>query len=77
MNKQTKILIGIIVLLAFVLTYVLLIGPQFEKYMQEKQIQAQVDAVNTIIQIVNQQGYVVFGEGEEQIVLIKYEGEVG
>ena len=70
------IAISIIVILVLVILGIVVVKPQVEKYIVQKQVDAQIVVVNTIIQIVEQQGYVVLGEGEEQVALIKY-GEEG
>ena len=75
MNKFI-IAVGIIIVLVLVIFGIVVLKPQLEKYIEDKQVEAQINVVNIIMQIINEQGYVVLGEGEEQVILIKYvEGE--
>lgn len=73
MDKKFTVAIGIIILLVLILAYVLFIGPSINGYLVLKQIEAQKVAVNTIIGIVEQQGYVVLGEENKSIILVKYQ----
>jgi len=72
-DKKFAIAVFIIVVLAFILLYFVVVGPRIEGYVINKQINAQQSAVNAIIQVVEQQGYVVLGDEENQIVLVKYQ----
>ncbi|MBS3073136.1 hypothetical protein J4477_04855 [Candidatus Pacearchaeota archaeon] len=74
-DKKFLIAVVIIAILALVLVYVLLIGPKVQGYVVQKQISAQEVAVQTIIEIVNQQGYVVLGQGNDSVVLVRYNPE--
>jgi predicted Abi (CAAX) family protease len=73
--KDRKFLIAliIIVVLALALLYVALIGPKVQGYVVNKQIEAQQSTVDAIVSVVNQQGYVVLGEGEGQVILVPYQ----
>ncbi len=75
--KDRKFFIAaiIIVVLILVLVYVLLVGPKIQGYVVQKQVDAQQSAVQAIVQIVNQQGYVVLGQGNDSVVLVKYNPE--
>ena len=66
-----------IVVLALALIYVLLIEPKIQGYVVQKQVNAQEVTVQAIVQIVNQQGYVVLGQGNDSVVLVKYNPEQG
>lgn len=72
-DKKFTIAVAVIIILVLVIVGMFFVKPQLENYIIQKQIEAQVAAVNAIIDIVNQQGYVTLGEGETQIVLIKYQ----
>ncbi|MEK6873225.1 MAG: hypothetical protein AABW91_00080 [Nanoarchaeota archaeon] len=76
-DKKFLIAMVVIVVLALVLLYVLLIGPKIQGYVVQRQIDAQQVAVQTIVQVVNQQGYVVLGQGNDSIILVKYNPEQG
>ncbi|MFA6022751.1 MAG: hypothetical protein WC781_01545 [Candidatus Pacearchaeota archaeon] len=73
MDKKFAVAIGIIVVLALVLVYVLFIGPTIQGFVVQKQVAAQKIAVQTIMQVVNQQGYVVLGEGNDTMILVRYQ----
>ena len=66
-----------IVVLALALIYVLLIEPKIQGYVVQKQVNAQEVTVQAIVQIVNQQGYVVLGQGNDSVVLVKSNPEQG
>lgn len=70
--KDKKLLIALVVIaiLSVLLIYVLLIGPTLQNYLVKKELSAQQEVVKTIIQIVNDQGYVVLNEGNNSVVLI-------
>ena len=72
-DKKLVIAVLIIIVLALVLIYVLAVKPKVQGYVINKQIEAQKSAVDTIIQIVNQQGYVVLGPENNSIILVKYQ----
>lgn len=72
-DRKFLIAVGIIVVLALVLAYVTLIAPGIQGYIVKKQIDAQTITIQSIIQVVNQQGYVVLPDGNSSIVLVKYQ----
>ena len=72
-DRRFTIAVFIIILLVLLLVYVMIIGPKIQGYMVRSQIEAQKSAVNTIVQIVNQQGYIVLGDGDNAVVLVKYQ----
>lgn len=69
-DKKFIIALAIIVILALLLVYIVFIGPRLQGYLVQKQVDAQQDVVKTIIQIVNQQGYVVLNNENSSVVLI-------
>ncbi len=73
--KDTKFLVAliIIVVLAIALLYFTLVGPKLQGYIIAKQVQAQENIVNSILDLVNRQGYVSIGNGENSVILIKYQ----
>jgi len=70
-DKKFAIALIVIVVLVLVLVYLTLLGPKIQGYVVQEQIEAQQVAVNAIIQIVNQQGYVVLGQGDNAVVLVR------
>ena len=72
-DKKFVIALIVIVVLALALSYVVFIGPKIQGYLINKQTRAQENVVKTIVQIVDQQGYVVLGDGNDSVVLIKYQ----
>jgi len=58
--------------LAIALAYVAFIGPKIQGYIVAKQVEAQQNVVNAILDVVDQQGYVAIGDGENSVVLVKY-----
>ncbi|OIO41437.1 hypothetical protein COU56_04430 [Candidatus Pacearchaeota archaeon CG10_big_fil_rev_8_21_14_0_10_31_9] len=76
-DKKMVIATIAIVVLALALIYVLLIEPKIQGYVVQKQVNAQEVTVQAIVQIVNQQGYVVLGQGNDSVVLVKYNPEQG
>ena len=76
-DKKMVIAAIAIVVLALALIYVLLIEPKIQGYVVQKQVNAQEVTVQAIVQIVNQQGYVVLGQGNDSVVLVKYNPEQG
>ena len=71
-DRRLAIALFIIVVLAVALLYLTVISPKIEGYVISRELQAQENVVNTILEIVNQQGYVAIGEGENSVVLVKY-----
>jgi len=76
-DKKMVIATIAIVVLALALIYVLLIEPKIQGYVVQKQVNAQEVTVQAIVQIVNQQGYVVLGQGNDSVVLVKSNPEQG
>lgn len=74
-DKKFIVSIIIIVVLALTLCYVLFIGPTIQGYVAQRQVNAQEQTINLILDIVNENGYVVLGQGEEAVVLVKYTPE--
>jgi len=73
-DRRLTIAVVIIVLLALALVYLLFISPGINGYIVKKQIDAQQIAVDAIVQIVDQQGYVALTDSNNNsVVLIKYE----
>ena len=72
-DKRFGIALLIIVLLVIALAYVTFIGPKIQGYIVAKQIQAQENVVNTILDVVDKQGYIAIGDGENSVVLVKYD----
>jgi len=72
-DRRFAIAVGIIVVLAVALLYFVIVGPKIQGYIIAKQAQAQENVVNSLLQIVEQQGYVAIGEGENQVVLVRYD----
>ena len=75
-DKKFAIAIIIIILLAIALIYITLLGPRIQGYFVKKESKAQEQVINTIVQVVNQQGYVVLNTGTEQVILVKYQQPV-
>ena len=73
LDKKFMIAIGIIVILGVALLYVAVVGPKIQGYFDDKQIQAQAETVQAILQIVEQQGYVAIGDGADSVVLVRYQ----
>lgn len=72
-DKKFVIAVSVIVLLGVALLYITVVSPKIQGYVIDKQTQAQENTVNAILQIVDQQGYVAIGDGENSVVLIKYQ----
>ncbi len=70
-DVKFKVAIGVIVILTLALLTVVVIAPSFQGYVINKQIESQQAAVNTIIQQVNQQGYIVLSNDEQTVVLAR------
>ena len=72
-DKKFIIALLIIVALVLVLLFITVVNPQVQGYVVAKQAQAQENVVNSILKIVDQQGYVAIGDGENSIVLVRYQ----
>ena len=72
-DKKFAIAVLIIVVLAVALLYMTVINPRIQGYIISKQAQAQEGVVQAILQIVDQQGYVALGDGENSVVLVRYQ----
>ena len=72
-DKKFTIAISIIVVLAIALLYMTVVSPRIQGYIINKQAQAQEGVVQAILQIIDQQGYVALGDGEDSVVLVKYQ----
>ena len=70
-DKKFAIALTVIVVLALALVYITLVGPKIQGYIINSQIEAQQEVVNGIIQFVNQQGYIILGQGESAVVLVR------
>jgi hypothetical protein len=68
-DKRFAIALAIIIVLAVALLYMTVVGPKIDGYVVSKQAQAQENVVNAILQVVDQQGYVAIGDGENSVVL--------
>jgi uncharacterized membrane protein affecting hemolysin expression len=68
-DLKFKVAIAVIIVLVLALLYLVVIGPSIQGYVINQQIQGQQATINAIIQTVDQQGYVVLGNGENAIVL--------
>jgi type II secretory pathway pseudopilin PulG len=71
-DKKFIIALSVIIVLAIALVYLTVIGPKIQGYVVGKQAQAQENVVNAILNMVDQQGYVAIGDGENSVVLVKY-----
>tara|TARA_Y100000310_G_scaffold345731_1_gene468968 strand:+ start:3604 stop:3888 length:285 start_codon:yes stop_codon:yes gene_type:complete len=76
-DKKFMIAMLVIVGLALALVYITVVSPKIQGYVVGKQAQAQENVVNAILEIVDQQGYVAIGDGEDSVVLVKYNPEGG
>lgn len=76
-GKVIGVLILIIVLLLAVVVYTLLIKPQFNAYVIEKQTETAELVLNTLLLQVQQQGYVQITDFEtnQTVVLVPYNPE--
>jgi hypothetical protein len=70
-DVKFKVAVIIIFILVIALLYVTLIGPLMQRYLIDKQLEGQQSAVNSIIQIVNQQGYIILSNDQTTIVLAR------
>ncbi|MEM3113111.1 MAG: hypothetical protein QXI33_01655 [Candidatus Pacearchaeota archaeon] len=71
-DKKFAIAIIIIILLTIALIYVVFLGPKIQGYFIQKDVAAQEKVVRYIIDLANQNGYVVLTTGNESIILVKY-----
>lgn len=69
-NKVT-VLVGIIIILVLVLLTMSVGVPQYNKLIEQKQIEAAQSVVFSIINLVDQQGYIVLSNTENSIVLTR------
>ncbi|MAG07215.1 hypothetical protein CMI46_00155 [Candidatus Pacearchaeota archaeon] len=74
-EKKFVIALVVIIVLALALVYLTVVSPQIQGYVISKQAQAQENVVNAILNMVDQQGYVAIGDGENSVVLVKYNPE--
>ena len=72
-DKKFIIALLVIVVLAFALLYLTVINPRIQGYVIGKEVQAQENVVNAILQVVEQQGYIAIGDGENSVVLVRYQ----
>ena len=72
-DRKFVVAVGVIVILALALIYVLLIGPKIQSFFLNTQIKVQQQTINALIQGVNQQGSVGLTDGTNQIICIKYQ----
>jgi len=77
LRKYLKISITLIVILLLVIVYFLIAKPQIDGYVVKKQVDAMDQTVSLIIQAVNQNGWVQLGEGENAILLCRFNPETG
>ncbi|MAG07768.1 hypothetical protein CMI46_03040 [Candidatus Pacearchaeota archaeon] len=74
-DLKFKIAVGIILVLAIAVLYLTVIGPQVQGYIVRNQIQGQLAGqqatVGAIINMVNQQGYIVLSDEQSSIVLTR------
>jgi len=75
-NRKLMIAIGIIVILLIFIGYSSVIKPKWNKYTLDRKIETQQETIKLIVDLIhqqiNQQRYVVIGEGEEAMILIQY-----
>jgi hypothetical protein len=69
-DKKFAVALGIIVLLAIVLLYVLVVSPRLQGYVVNKQVDAQKILIKSMMDAANQQGYITLNDGETEVVLI-------
>jgi hypothetical protein len=69
-DKKFAIAILIIVILVVALIYVAVISPAIQGFVIQKQIDAQKIAVQSINQIVNQQGYIALTDDNNNSVVL-------
>ena len=69
-DKKFAVALGIIVLLAIALLYVLVVSPRFQGYMVSKQVDAQKVLIKSMIDAANQNGFITLNDGETEVVLI-------
>lgn len=69
-DKKFAVALGIIVLLAIVLLYVLVLAPRLQGYVVNKQVDAQKILIKSMMDAANQQGYITLNDGETEVVLI-------
>ena len=69
-DKKFAVALGIIVLLAIALLYVLVVAPKFQGYMISKQVDAQKVLIKSMIDAANQNGFITLNDGETEVVLI-------
>ena len=69
-DKKFAIALGLIVVLALALIYVLIVSPRLQGYVVNKQIDAQKILIKSMIDAANTQGYITLNDGESSIVLI-------
>ena len=74
-DRRFMIALVVIALLIIALIYVLFVGPSLQGYVVQKQVDAQQNTVKTIMQIVDQQGYIVLTDNGTSVVLIKYSAQ--
>ena len=72
-DRKFAIALLIILILAVVLIYVLAVKPKFQGYVVNQQIEAQKALIKSMIQVANQQGYLTLNDGNETIILVKYQ----
>jgi type II secretory pathway pseudopilin PulG len=74
-DLKFKIAVGVILVLAIALLYLTVIGPQVQGYIVRNQIQGQLAGqqatVSAIMNMVNQQGYIVLSDEQNTVVLTR------
>ncbi|MEM3074965.1 MAG: hypothetical protein QW727_03430 [Candidatus Pacearchaeota archaeon] len=69
-DKKFAIALVIIIILAFALLYFTILGPKIQGYFVNQQIKAQENTVRTIMNVVEQQGFVNLVDGEKSVTLV-------
>ncbi len=72
-DKKFLVAIIVIVVLALVIFYLTFVGPKIQNYITTQQNLAQENIVRTIMQIIDRQGYVVLGDQNNTVILVKYQ----
>ena len=69
-DKKFIVALAVILILAAVLLYVMVIQPSVQGYVVGKQLNAQEGTVRAILQIVDQQGFVVVSDENRSVTLV-------
>ena len=75
-NRVVMFLMLVVIILLGIIVYILVVQPRFQGYVVQQQVSAQKTVIATIIQSLNQNGYVqVTDSNGTTITLVPYQGQ--